>query len=91
MYLKNIHSRLKNSNNAFKFTSVLENNKTIDNEPFEREVIYYKSFDNSRDINIAITFESDFMLNRMAADKHIHIDPTFIHFPNFMQILVILI
>lgn len=40
-YLKNTHSKWKNNSKAYKFTSVFENNKTISNEPFLREVIYY--------------------------------------------------
>ena len=90
-FLKNIHTRWKNHNNSFKFTTVFENNTISNTEPYMREIIYYESLENNnKGKNIAIIFTSDFMLNRIAASKHLHIDATFIHPPEFMQILVIL-
>ena len=78
------------NSNSFKFISVFENEKTINREPFLREVIFYDSLNNTNGKNIAVVYASDFMLNRMAASKHIHIDATFVHPPNFIQILIIL-
>lgn len=89
-YFKNIYSRWKMNSNSFKFISVFENEKTIKGEPFALEVIYYDSLNKINEKNMPVIYASDFMLNRMAASKHIRIDATFIHPPNFLQILIIL-
>ena len=90
-FLKNIHTRWKNHNNSFKFTTAFENNTTSNGELYIREIFYYDSLENNnKGKNIAIIFTSDFMLDRIEASKHLHIDATFTHPPEFNQILVIL-
>lgn len=78
------------NSNSFKFISVFENEKTINGEPFLREVIFYDSLNNTNEKNIDVVYASDFMLNRMAASKHTHINATFVHPSNFIQIFIFL-
>lgn len=49
---------------SFKFISIFED-KTINGEPFIREVIYYDSLEYSNKKSIAFIYASDFLLKNV--------------------------
>ena len=75
----------------FKFYSVFENNKTKNDKIFLRNVIFNDDIeDQGINYNISIIYVSDFHLRRAAESNNLFIDSTFIHPPEFTQLLVIM-
>ena len=89
--IKNIYYRYTNSNSTLDLNIILTNSKTTDDKPFFRELIYINdNTDSNNNIHIGIIYASNKNINRLAAAEHWYIDGTFIHPPNFRQILLIM-
>ena len=90
-FLKNQFYPWKRNCILFKFYSVFENNKTKNDKIFLRNVIYNDNIeDQGNNYNISIIYASDFHLRRAAESNNLFIDSTFIHPPEFIQLLVIM-
>ena len=89
--IKNIYYRYINTSSSLDLNLLKSNSKTIDDNLFFRELIYFQDIsDESKNILIGIIYATNKNINRLAAAEHWYLDGTFIHPPGFRQILLIM-
>lgn len=90
-YLKNLFYPWKRNCVKFKFYSIYENTFTKNNLPFLPYVNYSDGLSEKELMyNITIIYASDFHLKRLAESKNLFLDCTYIHPPEFYQLLILM-
>ena len=90
-FLKNLYYPWKKNTIKFNFYSVFENIYTNNNKKFLRHVIYSEDNNHPEDnYMIGIIYGSDFHIKRLANAMNWFLDGTFIHPPEFSQILILM-